>query len=92
MDKKILYVVLPCYNEEENIRELVKEWQNQKSELGNKNFVLRLVIVNDGSIDNTLNIINNMEKYYDNTGSIQRKNMQRLQYVRRSLPDGDTGS
>lgn len=66
MDKKILYVVLPCYNEEENIRELVKEWQKQESTLDKKNFVLRLIIVNDGSTDNTLNIINNMENYYDN--------------------------
>lgn len=66
MDKEILYVVLPCYDEEENIRELALEWKVQENQLEEKSITLKLVIVNDGSTDNTLNIVNSLEGYYDN--------------------------
>lgn len=66
MDREILYVVLPCYNEEDNIRELILEWKKQESSLEKRNISLELIIVNDGSSDNTLNIVNSLEFYYDN--------------------------
>lgn len=66
MDKEILYVVLPCYNEEQNIRDLVKEWKAQESKLIERNILLKVIIVNDGSSDNTLEIAKGLQNVYDN--------------------------
>jgi len=66
MDKEILYVVLPCYNEEENIKELIREWKAQEQKLYHRNIILQLIIVNDGSSDNTLNIVKELEKIMGN--------------------------
>lgn len=66
MHKEILYVVLPCYNEEENIRNLVEEWKKQESKLKEKSILIKLILVNDGSSDNTLNIARALESCYDN--------------------------
>ncbi len=64
MAREILYVVLPCYNEEDNIRKLVEKWKNEENQLRKKNIDLSLVLVNDGSIDNTLNIANSLGALY----------------------------
>ena len=52
MDK--LYIVMPAYNEEANIIDVVKEWYPI---LEGKNEESRLVIADGGSKDNTLNIL-----------------------------------
>ena len=66
MDREILYVILPCYNEEENIRNLVHEWKIEEEELKEKNILLRMIIVNDGSIDNTFRIAKTLEDSHEN--------------------------
>lgn len=66
MDKEILYVVLPCYNEEENISDLIKEWKTQESNLYERNILLKLIIVNDGSSDKTLEIARGLENVNSN--------------------------
>lgn len=68
MNKKfeILYVVLPCYNEEENICDLVLDWESNADELYKRDISLQLVAVNDGSSDNTFNILTELGKTYDN--------------------------
>ncbi|MBP5183946.1 MAG: glycosyltransferase family 2 protein [Lachnospiraceae bacterium] len=48
MDK--LYIVIPAYNEEENIEEVVKDWYPIVEKVGNGS---KLVIINDGSKDST---------------------------------------
>lgn len=51
-----LYIVVPAYNESENIRRLVDDWYpiiEKHNEEGNS----RLVVVNDGSKDNTYEIL-----------------------------------
>lgn len=50
--KKILTIITTAYNEEKNIERYVETLLNQKS----KNF--KVIFVNDGSTDNTLNKIN----------------------------------
>lgn len=52
----ILYIIVPAYNESENIRDLIDAWYPivEKHNGGGKS---RLVIVNDGSKDNTYEII-----------------------------------
>lgn len=54
MDK--LYIVIPAYNEEENIASVIKDWYPIVEKIGEDS---RLVIVNDGSKDDTYNIVFN---------------------------------
>ncbi|MCR5420503.1 MAG: glycosyltransferase family 2 protein [Lachnospiraceae bacterium] len=53
-----LYIVIPAYNEEANIRQVVSDWY---SVVDQKSADSRLVIVNDGSKDNTLSVLNKMK-------------------------------
>jgi len=52
MDK--LYIVIPAYNEEENIEAVIKDWYPIVEKIGNGS---RLVIIDDGSRDSTYSII-----------------------------------
>ena len=45
-----LYIVMPAYNEEENIDQVAREWHKVVAKIGPES---RLVIVNDGSKDST---------------------------------------
>lgn len=59
MDK--LFIVMPAYNEEANIEEVVKEWYPV---LNGKNEDSRLVVADGGSRDRTLEILHNLQKSY----------------------------
>ena len=61
-----LSLVIPCYNEEKNIKELF----NQISKLENK-FHLEVIIVNNGSTDNSAGVINSEKKIIKNSKIIQ---------------------
>ena len=52
---KKLYVIMPVYNEEEAIGGVLDEWFQ---ELKKTNIPFTLCVLNDGSKDNTLNILN----------------------------------
>lgn len=52
MDK--LYIVIPAYNEQENIRSIIEQWYQVAVKTGPQS---RLVIVNDGSRDDTWKIM-----------------------------------
>jgi glycosyltransferase involved in cell wall biosynthesis len=54
-----LYIVIPAYNEEANIRTVTKEWHEVVVKIGADS---RLVIVDDGSRDKTYKILAEMEK------------------------------
>lgn len=56
-----LYIIIPAYNEEENIESLIKDWY-PVIEKYNGNGESRLVIINDGSKDNTYEILKKYEK------------------------------
>ena len=45
-----LYIVIPAYNEEENIEKVVKEWYQIVEQFGNES---KLVVIDDGSKDQT---------------------------------------
>ena len=66
MDKETLYVVLPCYNEEDNISKLVQEWALHESTLWEKGILLKIIVVNDGSSDDTYKIVKSYENTYNN--------------------------
>lgn len=55
MDKQKLIIVIPAYNEEENIAATLNQWYPVVERIGNNS---RLVILNDGSKDNTAAILN----------------------------------
>lgn len=52
MDK--LYIVMPAYNEAENIKDVIDAWYPIVEKIGNES---RLVVINDGSKDNTYDIM-----------------------------------
>lgn len=58
---EILYIVMPAYNEESNIRNVVREWY-PILKYGDENS--RLVISDGGSKDETLRILNELKKDY----------------------------
>ena len=56
-----LYIVIPAYNEETNIEQCINEWYpvvEKYNGEGNS----RLVIIDDGSKDNTFSVMRNMRK------------------------------
>ena len=60
-------VILPAYNEEENIKTLVERWQTLQETLIDKyGYELQIVAVNDGSKDKTREIAEQLEKEYEN--------------------------
>lgn len=56
-----LYVVMPAYNEEENIKDVVKQWYPV---LQGKSEQSRLVIADSGSVDATHDILVELQKEY----------------------------
>jgi len=61
-----LYAILPCYNESENIGNLIEDWLNQTATLENYKFRLTLVGIDDKSTDNTNDIIKSYSAKYPN--------------------------
>ncbi|MFW6224939.1 MAG: glycosyltransferase family 2 protein [Bacteroidota bacterium] len=59
MDKQLISIVLPIYNEEESIEEMIK---TVFSALKNIDYQIELLCINDGSKDNTLFLLDKMAK------------------------------
>ena len=62
----ILYVVVPCYNEEQVIEETTKRLSEKLNDLITKKIISRdskVLYVNDGSKDNTWNMIKDINSY-----------------------------
>lgn len=58
--KEKISIVIPCYNEEETIPIFYKEINKVTKEM--KNIEFELLFINDGSKDNTLNVLKNIVK------------------------------
>ena len=56
-----LFVVLPAYNESENIERVVKDWHSVVSNVGPES---RLLVVDDGSKDNTFELLQTLQDRY----------------------------
>jgi dolichol-phosphate mannosyltransferase len=67
-----LSLVMPAYNEEQCIREVVVMWQNKFKELNISN--CHLIIVNDGSKDETGKILDQLALEFSNMIVIHQKN------------------
>lgn len=70
-DNDNLYIVIPAYNEEENIREVVDEWIKIVEKIGNNS---KLVVINDGSKDSTLKILKKCKKKYSDLVVLDKEN------------------
>lgn len=68
MNKSVLTIIVPCYNEEEVLPETVKELGNILTNLIEKDKIdskSKLLFVNDGSNDQTWNLISDYTKRYN---------------------------
>ena len=57
MDEKILTVVVPCYNSQDYMKHCIKTLLNEREGL-------EIIIVDDGSTDDTAQIADALEKKY----------------------------
>ena len=71
MENDKLYIVMPAYNEEENIEEVVKEWHEVVKRIGNDS---KLVIVDDGSKDSTYKKLCELKEQYEFLEPVTKKN------------------
>lgn len=69
MDK--LVMVIPAYNEEANIETVIKEWHEVALNYGNDS---KIVVVNDGSKDNTLEILKALKPKYERLVVLDKPN------------------
>lgn len=63
---KQIFAMLPCYNEEENIGQLLDKWLVVGKKLESLNYSLKIIGIDDKSTDKTLDILLKAEKKYDN--------------------------
>ncbi len=59
-----VYFVMPAYNEAANIGDTIKQWYPIVEKLSNSGVESQLVVANDGSKDNTYEIMRSMSKNY----------------------------
>ena len=57
MPQTRLYVILPCYNEQDNIESLIENWLALSVDLAKRGYALRICPIDDGSRDHTREII-----------------------------------
>ena len=69
---KILYIVIPAYNEEENIETVIRQWYPIVEKFGS--LESRLVIVNDGSKDNTAEKVRSLKSGYSRLVLLNKTN------------------
>lgn len=65
--EKKVSIIIACYNSENSLQSVVEEVCNT---LEIEKLEYEIILVNDGSVDNTLNVINNLSKKYLNVRGI----------------------
>ena len=70
MDK--LYIVVPAYNEQDNIKDFVQDWYPIIEKYGS--FDSKLVVVDDGSKDNTYEVLKELNHHYPKLLPITKEN------------------
>jgi len=69
MDK--LYIIIPAYNEEENIEIVVREWHDVVAKI---NAQSRIIVIDDGSKDNTYTKLKELQKELPQLEAITKPN------------------
>ena len=70
MIKKKLTIIVPCYNEQESIRLFYDEVKKNSMVGALQEVIINILFINDGSTDNTLEIIKEMAYKYKNISYI----------------------
>jgi dolichol-phosphate mannosyltransferase len=68
---EILYIVMPAYNEAENIENVIKQWHPIVDKIGAES---KLVIVDDSSKDNTFEILKKLTNDFPNLIALTKPN------------------
>lgn len=92
-----LVVLLPAYNEEENVERMIKRWEAECDAAASYGLSLRIVIVNDGSSDRTEELCHQMEQEHDNVTLVNHEHNKGLgeavktgfNYVLEHCPNAD---
>lgn len=66
-----LYIIIPAYNEEENIETVAYQWHNVVKAVSPDS---RLVVINDGSKDSTYSLLCRMEKELPQLTALTKEN------------------
>lgn len=61
MKRKVLSIIIPCFNEEECLPLFYKEIKNVQNKFNDQNIDFEYIFIDDGSQDNTLNIIKKLK-------------------------------
>jgi len=72
MDK--LYIVMPAYNEAENIEDVIKQWHPVAEKINAEGDECRVVIANDGSKDNTWEMLSELQQKYQYLAPVNKPN------------------
>ena len=72
--KETLYIVMPAYNEEANIEDVIKQWHPVCERINQEGNEAKLVIANDGSKDNTFTIMQGLCNQYPHLLPIDKPN------------------
>ncbi len=67
--KDSLYIVIPAYNEEKNIKKVVEDWYLIIEKIEGK-----LIVIDDGSKDNTYSILQQLQKKYPKLVALTKEN------------------
>src|SRR3989344_7105155 len=68
----MIYFLSPFYNEEEFLDKFIKDLGRAAEKISPKNY--KIILVNDGSQDKSLNIVQSLKKYYPITVISYKKN------------------
>lgn len=60
--KKKITIIVPVYNEENNILKFIAKTKKTLSSISLKNYKFKILFINDGSLDNTWNLIKKFSK------------------------------
>ena len=71
MSKENLYIIIPAYNEEENIENVINDWYKVINKIKNDS---KLVIIDDGSKDNTYEKALKLQKKFSDLVVLTKKN------------------
>lgn len=90
--KDTLYIVMPAYNEEANIEDVIMQWHPVCERINAEGNEAKLVIANDGSKDNTFAIMQQLSAKYPHLMPIDKPNSGHgatvLFLYRKAIADG----
>lgn len=92
MKGNTIYFVMPAYNEEANIGDVIKQWHQVCERINLEGNEAKLVIANDGSKDNTFAIMQQLSAKYPHLMPIDKPNSGHgatvLFLYRKAIADG----